>query len=177
MDMVKIGNFLSELRREGGITQEQLGRELGVSNKTVSRWETGTYLPPVEMLQALSNKYGVSINELLAGERLDTSEQYKQCAEKNIISALDKSVFTFKDKKEFFSKKWLKDHIVELIVEIIALFAIAIVGAIFYAPLTVVASVLCIVWAFVTNNRKMSYVESKLYDDDLKRLQNENDKK
>ena len=73
MDMIKIGNYLSELRRERGITQEELGRELGVSNKTVSRWETGTYLPPVEMLQALSNKYGISINEILAGERLDTA--------------------------------------------------------------------------------------------------------
>ena len=177
MDMVKIGNFLSELRRESGLTQEQLGNELGVSNKTVSRWETGTYLPPVEMLQALSNKYGVSINEILAGQKLDTTEQYKQQAEANIISALDKSVFTFKDKKEYFSKKWLKDHIVELVIEVVILFAIAIVGAIFYAPLTVVASVLCLAWAFLTNNRKMSYVESKLYDEDLKRLQSESDKK
>ena len=50
MDMVKIGQFLSELRRGQGLTQEQLGEELGVTNKTVSRWETGTYLPPVEML-------------------------------------------------------------------------------------------------------------------------------
>lgn len=41
MDTVKTGRFISELRREAGLTQEQLGERLGVTNKTVSRWETG----------------------------------------------------------------------------------------------------------------------------------------
>lgn len=171
MDMEKIGSFLSELRREQGLTQEQLGIELGVSNKTVSRWETGTYMPPVEMLQLLSKKYGVSINEILAGERIETTEEYKRQSEANIISALDKSVFTLKEKKEYFEKKWFKDHLAELIIEVLVLCAIAVAGAIFYHPVTIVASLLCIVWAFVINNRKESYVESKLYDDDLHRLQ------
>lgn len=58
MDMIKTGRFLAELRKEHSLTQEQLGAELGVTNKTVSRWETGTYMPPVEMLQLLSVKYG-----------------------------------------------------------------------------------------------------------------------
>ena len=71
MDLIKTSKFLARLRREAGDTQEQLGEKLGVSNKTVSRWETGAYLPPVEMLQAISGLYGVSINELLAGERLE----------------------------------------------------------------------------------------------------------
>lgn len=177
MDMVKIGNFLAELRRESGLTQEQLGIELGVSNKTISRWETGTYLPPVEMLQLLSDKYGVSINEILAGERIDSTEKYKQQAEANIISALDKSVFTLKDKKDYFEKKWLKDHLAELVIEVLILCAVAVAGAIFYHPVTIIASLLCIVWAFVINNRKSSYVESKLYDDNPNRLQDKTDKK
>ena len=71
MDLIKTGKFLAQLRREAGDTQEQLGEKLGVSNKTVSRWETGAYLPPVEMLQAISGLYGVSINELLANENLN----------------------------------------------------------------------------------------------------------
>ena len=171
MDMIKIGSFLAELRRESGLTQEQLGAELGITNKTVSRWETGTYLPPVEMLQALSVKYNVSINEILSGERINTAEQYKQQAEANILTALDKSAFTLKDKQAYFAKKWLKDHVAELVIEIIILCALAIVGAIFFAPLTVIATVLSLAWAFFINNRKMSYVEHKLYDDDLKRLQ------
>ena len=55
MDMVKIGRFLSELRKNHNFTQAELGEKLGVTNKTISRWETGTYMPPVEMLEELSN--------------------------------------------------------------------------------------------------------------------------
>ena len=54
MDTIKIGNFLAELRKEQNLTQEALGEKLGVTNKTVSRWENGNYLPPVEILQELS---------------------------------------------------------------------------------------------------------------------------
>ena len=74
MDMIKIGEFLAKLRKEQGWTQEQLGEKLGVTNKTVSRWEKGNYLPPVEMLQMMSEVYGLTINEILSGERL-TQEQ------------------------------------------------------------------------------------------------------
>ena len=70
MNTAKIGAFLASLRKEKGLTQEQLGEKMGVSNKTVSRWETGNYLPPVEMLQQLSSFYGITINEILSGERL-----------------------------------------------------------------------------------------------------------
>jgi len=70
MDTVKIGKFLSELRREQELTQEQLAEKLGTSNKTISRWENGNYMPPVEMLMELSKFYGVSINEMLSGKRL-----------------------------------------------------------------------------------------------------------
>ncbi len=71
MDLIKIGRFISELRRENKITQEELGEKIGVTNKTISRWENGNYLPSVEMLQRLSNELSVSINELLCGERLN----------------------------------------------------------------------------------------------------------
>ena len=46
VELTQIGKFLAELRKESGLTQEQLGEKLGVTNKTVSRWETGAYLPP-----------------------------------------------------------------------------------------------------------------------------------
>ena len=61
MDTVKIGKFLSELRREQELTQEQLAEKLGTSNKTISRWENGNYMPPVEILMELSKFYGVSL--------------------------------------------------------------------------------------------------------------------
>ncbi len=90
MDMKKIGTFLAELRKKSNLTQDELGEKIGVTNKTVSRWENGNYLPPVEMLQILSKLYDVSINEILNGERISESE-YKNISEKNIKSALNKS--------------------------------------------------------------------------------------
>ena len=55
MDTKMIGSFLKELRKENNMTQEQLGERIGVTNKTVSRWETGNYMPPVESLILLSD--------------------------------------------------------------------------------------------------------------------------
>ncbi len=56
MDLMKIGKFIAELRREKGFTQEQFGEKIGVTNKTVSRWETGKYLPPVDILIVISEE-------------------------------------------------------------------------------------------------------------------------
>ena len=47
MDMQKIGSFLAELKKKKNLTQDELGAQIGVTNKTISRWETGNYLPPV----------------------------------------------------------------------------------------------------------------------------------
>ena len=58
MDLIRIGSFLAELRHEKGLTQQALGERLGVTNKTISRWETGCYLPDVEMLSLLSREFG-----------------------------------------------------------------------------------------------------------------------
>ena len=70
MDPVQMGKFLARLRREAGLTQEALGQALGVTNKTVSRWENGNYLPDLEMLQLLSARFGVSVDELIGGGRI-----------------------------------------------------------------------------------------------------------
>jgi transcriptional regulator with XRE-family HTH domain len=88
MNTKKIGIFLKQLRKENGMTQEQLGDKVGVSNKTVSRWENGNYMPPVECLSILSDIYNISINEILAGERV-SDEAFTKIAEKNIVSTLD----------------------------------------------------------------------------------------
>lgn len=95
MDMKKIGVFLKELRKEQGLTQEELGEKLGVTNKTISRWETGVYLPPVECLKLLSEEYGLTINELLCGQRLE-EQSYQSAAEQTIASALERSEWSEK---------------------------------------------------------------------------------
>ncbi len=69
MDQVKIGRYLQELRKEKGYTQEQLAEHLNVARRTVSRWETGSNMPDLDLLIELSDFYGVGLRELLDGER------------------------------------------------------------------------------------------------------------
>lgn len=69
MNMEKIGSFLRELRKEKGLTQEQLAQQMLVSNRTVSRWETGANLPELGLLVELAELYQVDLKELLHGER------------------------------------------------------------------------------------------------------------
>ena len=69
MDMAKTGALLKELRREKALTQEQLAELLGVSGRTVSRWETGRTLPDFDLLIQLADYYAVELKEILTGER------------------------------------------------------------------------------------------------------------
>ena len=69
MNIKKMGSFLKELRKEKGLTQEQLAEILGVAGRTVSRWETASNMPDLGMLIQLSELYGVDINEIIDGER------------------------------------------------------------------------------------------------------------
>lgn len=69
MDAVKFGSLLKELRKERELTQEQLAEKLGVTNRTVSRWETGTNVPDLDILIELSEFYQIDVKELLNGER------------------------------------------------------------------------------------------------------------
>lgn len=69
MDMKKIGGFLKTLRKEKGLTQEQLAEILLVSGRTISRWETGTNMPDLSILIQMAEFYDVEVKELLDGER------------------------------------------------------------------------------------------------------------
>lgn len=69
MNQVKIGNLIKELRKEKNYTQEQLAEKLGVSQRTVSRWETGHNLPDLDILMEMADFYDVDLRELLDGER------------------------------------------------------------------------------------------------------------
>lgn len=73
MDAIKTGRFIAELRREHGLTQQDLADRLHVTYKAVSRWETGRGTPDLDNLEALSSELGVSITELMRGEHLAES--------------------------------------------------------------------------------------------------------
>ena len=88
MDSKKIGAFIAVNRKKKGLTQEQLGEKLGVSNKTVSRWENGNYMPDLSLLEPLSKELGISLNELLAGETIE-KENAMVYMEQNILDTID----------------------------------------------------------------------------------------
>ena len=168
MDQIKTGKFIAALRKEKRMTQEQLGKKLGVTNKTVSRWENGNYMPDVEMLSLLSKEFGVSMNELISGERL-TAEEFQKAADKNLAAALDNSAFTLKEKIAFFKKKWLHEHISTIALCIVAWIGIIIWTALklrgsdAYPLLGTIGSMLAIIFYMVLRNRMMIYVEDHAY--------------
>lgn len=87
MDTVKIGRHIAAKRKEKGLTQTQLGDKLGVTNKTVSRWENGNYMPDLSLLEPLSKELGISLNELLAGEE-PAAEKIVEQMEKSLADTL-----------------------------------------------------------------------------------------
>ena len=92
MDQEKIGKFIAALRKEQSITQKELAQRLGVSDKTVSKWETGRGLPEISIMQSLCKILGVSINELLTGERLDEA-LYREKAEENLTALMNRKSY------------------------------------------------------------------------------------
>lgn len=162
MDLEKIGQFLSVLRKEKNLTQEQLGQMLGTTNKTVSRWENGNYLPPAEMLKGLSEVYGVSINEILSGERL-AAEEYQEKAEENIRSALESSSFTLDEKMRYYKRKWRREHLPSTILVMLVFF-----GCYWYALMdqrgwNAVVLIGMFVYGLWRRNQMMIYVEDHVY--------------
>lgn len=164
MDTIKIGNFLAKLRREQNITQEQLGEKIGVTNKTISRWENGNYLPPVDKLQALSELYNISINEILAGKRLDENS-YRKAAEDNLKETLSVSAFSVKEKVAFFQKKWKKEHAFINTLEMVIIICVMILGFVFDNGLQFIAIIAAFVWNIFKYNQMMIYVENHAYGD------------
>ncbi len=92
------GKFISELRKEKNLTQKQLSEKLNVSDKAISRWETGKGFPDVNSLLALSEFFSISVNELLAGKRIE-EEKLTEIAEKNVINAIETKEEEVKKKK------------------------------------------------------------------------------
>ena len=160
MDQRKVGRFIARLRKERGITQEALGRELGVTNKTVSRWENGNYMPDIQLLVPLAEALGVSVNELLSGERLD-DERFRKRADENLVEAVRESAFTVKERTEFFKKKWLRDNIWLIAVSVLAGAAIC-VELSFHQLWALISPFWLVVFCWL-RNRMMSYVEGKVY--------------
>lgn len=104
MDQEQIGKFISELRKEKNMTQEELANIMGVTDKSISRWENGKTMPDIAMLSMLSNNLGISIQELLNGRKMTKEEllELKGSIEKLVLYESDQQV-----KKDIKTNKYI----------------------------------------------------------------------
>lgn len=154
MDTVKTGRILARLRKDQGLTQQQLAEELGVTGKTVSRWETGAYLPPIDILQSIAGRYGITVDQLLNGQA--------PAAKKPVVQTRESS-FTAPEQLLYYRRKWERDHRSSLIAGILLLTAIFVIGLLRSHVLSIVSVLLVFVFSVIRHNKKMAYAEWKTY--------------
>ena len=90
MEQEKIGKFIAECRKNHKLTQEELGEKMGVSSKTISRWETGRCMPDISLLEPLSIELEVTINELIKGHKI-SDKNIKKETDDNLKKSLNET--------------------------------------------------------------------------------------
>ena len=113
MEQEKTGKFIAECRKNKKMTQEQLAEKIGVSRKSISRWENGTSMPDYAILDILCKTLDISINELYYGKKLD-KENYKDLSEKSLKMYIKEKYTT-----QLLIKKTIKGFITGILVFII----------------------------------------------------------
>lgn len=114
MDQSKIGAYIAVKRKAQDLTQAQLAQKLGVSDKSVSKWERGVCLPDVSLFQDICGILGISINEFFAGEDI-AREAVEEQSEKNILAILKDSVH-----RNSKLKKTIKSLVAALVLVVVA---------------------------------------------------------
>ena len=120
MDLIKIGKYIASKRKSLGMTQKQLAEKLGMSDKSVSKWERGVCLPDVSVYKELCSILGISLNEFLAGEDI-AQENIIQKSETNIIEVI---------KDNINKQKCLK--VMKCILLVISICAVSVIGFTIY---------------------------------------------
>ena len=120
MDLIKIGKYIAGKRKSLGMTQRQLAEKLGMSDKSVSKWERGVCLPDVSVYKELCSILGISLNEFLAGEDI-AQENMIQKSETNIIEVIRDNIN---------KQKCLK--VMRCILLVISICVVAVIGFIIY---------------------------------------------
>lgn len=138
MDQIKTGKFVASLRKEKGLTQVSLANCLGISDKTVSKWERGAGLPDVSLMLPLCEILEISVNELLTGEKL-TDADYKKRAEVTIMNLVQEN-------KE--SKKRILQSVMCGIITIIAVCSLVVIAS--YIEMPVAVRIALIIFAVIT---------------------------
>ncbi len=137
MDQTKTGRFIAERRKMKGMTQRELAERLSISDKTVSKWETGKGMPEISLMLPLCEILEISVNELLSGEVL-SADLYKKKAEENIMDLV-------KEREE--SKKKLALMAVTIVITLLASVSLFMVSGL--AQMTTALRVTLMVIGFV----------------------------
>ena len=118
MDQVKIGKFIADRRKKANMTQLQLAEKLGITDRAISKWETGRTLPDSSIMLELCGMLGITVNDLLTGEVV-TMDHYNKEMENNLLEMVKQ--------KEAADKRLLRMEIVLGIIAVLPLIAAAII--------------------------------------------------
>ena len=121
MDLIKIGKFIAECRKKNNLTQMQLAEKLNITDRAVSKWETGKTLPDSSIMLALCDILKITVNDLLSGEVI-TVDNYNAELEKKLVEMVKE--------KEQADKRLLNAEIVMGVICVAILFAMAIIASI-----------------------------------------------
>ena len=135
MDIVKTGRFIAEVRKERGLTQRELADALCISDKTVSKWETGRGLPEVSLMLPLCGVLGINVNDLLTGERVTPSD-YQKKAEENMMDLMQENAE---------NRKRMALSVICGAITVVAVCALVIIAS--YLPMPAAARIALIVFA------------------------------
>ena len=120
MDQMKIGRFIAEQRREKKLTQSELAEKLGITDRAISKWENGRSLPDASIMLELCSILGITVTDLLSGERVDM-DNYNEQMEKRLIEMVRE--------KEASDKRLLRLEILIGVLSVIVLFIPILVAA------------------------------------------------
>ena len=90
MDQKRIGKFIAECRKDKKMTQSELAEKLGVTDKSIGNWENARCMPDLSLFKPLCDELGITINDLLSGEKID-KDKYQEKFEENIVNTIDYS--------------------------------------------------------------------------------------
>lgn len=162
MNQEKIGRLIAECRKEKNITQVELANKLGVTDKSVSKWETGKCLPDVSLYKDLCKILGITLNEFFLGEKIK-EEKFKEQADKNLFNALDNSAVTLKEKIKYYGNKWDKEHFFELTIAMVIIVGFIIYGFIKDNGIQFIFMIVGFTYGIWETNRKKAYIERNTY--------------
>lgn len=138
MDQIKIGHFIADTRKAKNLTQRQLADALSISDKTVSKWETGKGLPDVSLMLPLCRALEITVNDLLTGEKVSASD-YQTKAEENMMDLI-------KENQE--NKKRMVLSVICGTITVIAVCSLVIIAS--YLELPIAVRILLILLALAT---------------------------